>query len=121
MNRYEDFWQVTEAALDFSCAVFACPATPDQREELMQEYLRLQAYPDVPHALAELRGIRLFHIVEWFARNVEALARNAGLGESFRGLLSADAVKIYKPSPLGISTRRRQGGRRTRSHRVRLV
>ena len=100
MNRYEDFWQVTEAALRFSCAGLRLPCNPDQREQLMQEYLRLKTYPDVPSALAALDGMPLFILSNGSPGMLQPLAQNAGLAELFSGLLSVDAVKVYKPSPL---------------------
>jgi 2-haloacid dehalogenase len=100
MNRYEDFWQVTEAALLFSCVSLRLRCAPEQREQLMQEYLRLRTYPDVLPALANLSGKRFFILSNGSPRMLEPLLESAGLARSFSGLLSADMVKVYKPSRL---------------------
>ena len=99
MNRYEDFWQVTGAALRFSCASLKLPCGDEHHKKLMQEYLRLKAFPDVHDALAELRGKRLFILSNGTPGMLEPLVKNAGMDGAFSGLLSVDAVKIYKPSP----------------------
>jgi 2-haloacid dehalogenase len=99
MNGYEDFWQVTAAALRFSCASLKLTCSDKHHEKLMQEYLRLKAFPDVHDALAALRGKRLFILSNGTPGMLEPLVKNAGLDGAFSGLLSVDAVKIYKPSP----------------------
>lgn len=99
MNRYEDFWQVTAAALRFSCASLKLPYSDEHQEKLMQEYLRLKAFPDVHGALAALRNKRLFILSNGTPGMLKPLVKNAGLDGAFSGLLSVDAVKVYKPSP----------------------
>jgi 2-haloacid dehalogenase len=99
MNRYEDFWQVTDAALRFSCASIKLECSDAEREKLMQEYLRLKAFPEVPGALAELADRPLLILSNGTPRMLSAVVENAGLSKTFSALLSVDAVKIYKPSP----------------------
>ena len=102
MNRYEDFWQVTEAALRFSCAILRLSCTVEQRQKLMQEYLRLKPYLDVRDALAALRlnGKRLLILSNGSPGMLRPVVETAGLVVFFSKLLSVDAVKVYKPSPL---------------------
>src|SRR5438552_2974321 len=38
MDRYADFWQVTERALTYSCKALSLPCTSTQHMELMDEY-----------------------------------------------------------------------------------
>jgi 2-haloacid dehalogenase len=99
MNRYEDFWQVTDDALRFSCAAMKLPCNDEQRKTLMQEYLRLTVFPEVPAALAALAGRALLILSNGAPHMLEAVVENAGLSKTFSALLSVDAVKIYKPSP----------------------
>ena len=47
MNRYADFWQVTREALVYAWRSLGLRCEASQLEELVQEYLRLEAYPDV--------------------------------------------------------------------------
>lgn len=98
INRYEDFWQVTEAALRFACASLRLSCRTEQHEKLMQEYLQLKAYPDVREALAALKGRPLFILSNGSPQMLRVLVENSGLGPAFSGILSVDAVKTYKPS-----------------------
>ena len=57
-GRHADFWQVTGDALDFALDALGL-ADPDLRERLMQLYLTLDAYPDAPAVLRQLRAAGL--------------------------------------------------------------
>src|SRR5262245_18859083 len=56
MGRYEDFWMVTEAALRYSVRHLGLPATDTQLTRLMNAYLTLACFPEVPEALARVAG-----------------------------------------------------------------
>jgi 2-haloacid dehalogenase len=100
MNRYEDFGRITDDALQFGCRSLNLISTDEQRQQLMQQYLRLAAYSDVGDALAALGGLRSLILSNGSPQMLEPLVQNAGLARCFSELLSVDAVKIYKPSPL---------------------
>jgi 2-haloacid dehalogenase len=100
MNRYADFWRVTEDALQVACASLQLTCTPDQRQQLMKQYLHLKAYADVRDALEAMGDTRLLILSNGSPRMLDALVQNAGLTKCFSSLLSVDAVKIYKPSLL---------------------
>jgi 2-haloacid dehalogenase len=51
-GRYEDFWQTTMSALDFAARSLQLELSSRVRDSLMQGYLALRAWPDVPDALA---------------------------------------------------------------------
>src|SRR6202000_3076839 len=79
MNRYEDFWSVTGAALDFACQNLKLRCDPAQREELKQEYLRLEPYSDTKPALSALARFPLFILSNGSPRMLRPLVDNAGL------------------------------------------
>src|SRR5438128_10090897 len=56
MGRYEDFWTVTESALRYAIRRLDLTATPAQIERLMDAYLTLSCFDEVPRSLAELAG-----------------------------------------------------------------
>src|ERR1700685_1360366 len=53
-NRYADFWQVTGEALDFALDSLDL-AKPGLRERLMELYLGLEPFTEVPSVLRSLR------------------------------------------------------------------
>lgn len=53
-DRHADFWQVTGDALDFAMGTLGI-AKPELRERLMQLYLTLETFPEVPDVLRQLK------------------------------------------------------------------
>jgi len=99
MNRYADFWQVTREALVYACRSLGLSCEVGQQEELMQEYLSLEVYPDVRVGLEALSSQRLAILSNGTPQMLEGVVEHAGLKHSFAALLSVDMVKTYKPSP----------------------
>ena len=59
MGRYEDFWNVTEAALRSAVRQLKIQASEARVDSLMQAYLIPSAFPDVRRALEHLKGFPL--------------------------------------------------------------
>jgi 2-haloacid dehalogenase len=100
-GRYADFWQTTEDGLVFAANLLQLELTPDKRAQLMQAYLGLTTWPDVPSALRALQeaGIRLALLSNMTAQMLEAGIKNAGLEGVFTHVLSTDQRRTYKPDP----------------------
>jgi len=100
-DQYTDFLRVTEDALVFAARSLQLPLPPEERLRLVQAYLGLKAWPDVPDTLAVLKasGIRLGLLSNFSRRMLEAGIRNSGLEGVFEHLLSTDTVRRFKPSP----------------------
>ncbi|MEO8126191.1 MAG: haloacid dehalogenase type II [Bryobacteraceae bacterium] len=98
-RRYVDFWQVTGDALLFAAKAVKVDLTPQKRDSLMETYLKLRCWPDVPDALHSLKkaGVRLAFLSNMTAAMLEAGIRNSGLQGVFDHILSTDRVKAYKP------------------------
>lgn len=100
-GHYADFWQNTEDSLVFTAKTMKLDLTADKREQMMQAYLQLNAWPDVPAALRHLKeaGIRLVFLSNLTRKMLEANTRHAGLEGLFEQILSTDQVRTYKPDP----------------------
>ncbi len=99
MGRYQDFWRLTGRALTFACAALGLDPADAARGRLVEGYLRLEPYPEVPQALRSLAGRPLAILSNGTPDMLQALLEHAGLGGAFTAVLSADAVQTYKPSP----------------------
>jgi 2-haloacid dehalogenase len=99
--RYADFWQVTEDALTFAARTLKLDVDAQRRARLMDAYLELKAWPDVPRALGSLKaaGVRLAFLSNFSRRMLEAGIKNSGLDGMFEHILSTDEVKQFKPAP----------------------
>ena len=99
MERYEDFWHITEAALRSAMRQLSMPATDRQIESLMQAYLTLDAFPDVRPALEALTDAPLAILSNGSPTMLDSVVRHNGLESYFAAVISVDRVKTYKPSP----------------------
>jgi len=99
MERYEDFWCVTEAALRSSLRELSMQATDSQIEGLMEAYLCPSAFADARIALEALKGSPLAILSNGSPKMLEAAVRGNRLESYFTEIISVDRVKTYKPSP----------------------
>jgi 2-haloacid dehalogenase len=99
MGRHADFWQVTGDALDYALA--RTGVDPAMRAPLLQAYLALDAYPEVPEVLHRLRagGLKTAILSNGEPRMLEAGARSAGIAGLLDAILSVEEVGIFKPHP----------------------
>jgi 2-haloacid dehalogenase len=99
MGRYEDFQSVTRHALRHSCKTLGLPLDASSEAELLAEYGRLAAFPDVAQALSSLGRFTRAILSNGSPAMLEAVLRHSGLSRHFDHVLSVDAVQIYKPHP----------------------
>lgn len=100
MGRYQDFWRVSEQALDFAVERFGLTVSPDQRRRLMDAWLHPTPYPEVAAALPRLKArYPLAILSNGTPKMLRSGLERTGLLPHFRWVLSADRVKVYKPSP----------------------
>ncbi len=99
-GRHADFWQVTGDALDYAMASLGI-ADNALRDRLLNLYLSISAYPEVPAMLAELRsrGIKRAILSNGTPGMLAAAAMNSGIGEYFDAVLSVEDVGVFKPHP----------------------
>lgn len=100
MDKYQDFWKVSEQALEFTINRFGLTTSPEQWKALMEAWLRPIAYPEVATALPRLKERHPLAILSnGSPKMLRTGLERAGLRRHFKWVLSADAVGIYKPSP----------------------
>jgi 2-haloacid dehalogenase len=100
MQRYRDFWALTEDALDFAMARHGITDRA-LRADLLAAYETLDAYPEVRPTLAALRtrGCRTALLSNGSPTMLARAVQAAGLGELLDATLSVDELRIYKPDP----------------------
>lgn len=100
MGVYTQFWQVTGDALDYALEMHGID-DPVLREDLLQAYLSLKAYPEVVEVLTTLKGadISCTILTNGSPEMIEAAVDSAGLGDLIDCNLSVDTVGIFKPDP----------------------
>jgi 2-haloacid dehalogenase len=99
MGRYVDFWTVTDEALRFALQRFRVMDTPEQHAAILEAYLHLTAYAEISHTLAALSPRPCMILSNGAPRMLQSVVESNGLAGAFTHVLSADAVKVYKPDP----------------------
>src|SRR5215470_12964498 len=97
-GQHADFWQVTSDALDFALETMAIKR-PGLRDRLMNLYLTLDAFPEVPDVLRRLKqaGLRTAILSNGSPRMLDAAVEAAGLTSVLDAVLSVEEVGVYKP------------------------
>ncbi len=77
MNRYKDFWQVTQDGLVYAAHALKLDLTADKRTRLMDAYMTLAAFPDVKSGLQQLKamGLRLAVLSNGEPKMLQSAAR----------------------------------------------
>ena len=99
-GRHADFWQVTGDALDFALETLDLHEA-GLRERLMNLYLTLSAFPEVPEVLRRLKGAGLATAIlsNGSPAMLDAVVANAGIGDLLDHVLSIEEVGVYKTHP----------------------
>ncbi|KAA3625320.1 MAG: haloacid dehalogenase type II [Proteobacteria bacterium] len=100
MGRYTDFYAITADALDYALATHRV-ADDALREALLNAYLSLDCYPEVPSVLDALRqaGVSLAILSNGTRAMLDAAVTSAGLDDVFDAVLSVHELGVYKPDP----------------------
>ena len=97
-DRHCDFWQVTQDGLDWALESAGITA-PETRERLLALYWELEAYPEVPQMLADLkkRGIATGILSNGSPEMLDGAVTSAGLTDFLDSVLSVESVGVFKP------------------------
>jgi 2-haloacid dehalogenase len=97
-GQYQDFWTLTERALDYSLARVPS-ADKAIKLKLLESYFALDAFPDARGALEELkrRGNRTGILSNGSPKMLRGAVEGAKIAPLLDKVLSVDAVRMYKP------------------------
>ena len=99
-RRHKPFDAVTADGLDF--AIAAVGGVPDGiRDKLLDAYMTLDAYPEVPLVLRQLRdgGAKLAILSNGSPEMLEAAVTSSGIADLLDATLSVEDVGVFKPDP----------------------
>lgn len=102
MNKYADFSVCTRDSLEYCCKAFKIDFDAAQKDALLVAYTVLPSFPDVKNGLKQLKksGHKLYAFSNGSSRAITDLLINADLYELFDGIVSAEDIQVFKPSPL---------------------
>lgn len=101
MGAYVDFWQITAEALDFAMASLEVADRDGIRQRLLDLYLQLDCYPEVPEVLRTLKaaGYKTAVLSNGSPQMLQSAVDNAGIGGDLDAVLSVDELSVFKPAP----------------------
>ena len=99
MGAYDDFWQVTGESLDYALASHGV-VNPELRENLMNAYLTLGCFQEVPVVLKTLKenGLETAILSNGSPNMLLPVVENSGFADYLDVCLSVDEVGIFKPT-----------------------
>lgn len=98
MGRYTDFWKITDDALKFTLKELKLEATDQIRHSILDEYLMLKPYAEVPEAIRSLQSHEMAILSNGSSEMLHRVVENSGLSGFFKSVISVDDVRIFKPS-----------------------
>ena len=100
-SKHADFWYVTRDALDYALETLGLPQR-GLRDRLMNLYLTLDTFPEVPDVLRRLNasGIPLAILSNGSPAMLQPVVANAGLVDLIDHVLSIEEAGVYKPHPM---------------------
>jgi len=100
-EHYQPFWDLTRAGLRYACKRLSLPLSSADEERLMNQYLKLTAFPENQEVLAALKakGITTGVLSNGDPQMLDAVVRSAGLQTLLDHQLSVDSVRKYKTHP----------------------
>lgn len=99
-GRFDDFWHVTGNSLDYAMHSLGI-IDPILRARLMETYLGLTPFPEVPAVLRRIKqdGHRTAVLSNGTTSMLTAVVNAGGLHGALDRLISAEEARVYKPHP----------------------
>jgi len=100
MDRYLDFWELTQQALDYAFEKFPV-ANRDAKQQLLDSYWELEAFAEVRDVLAKLKdaGKRTAILSNGSSGMLNAAVESAGLSNVLDSSISVDRLGRFKAVP----------------------
>ncbi|WP_170332956.1 haloacid dehalogenase type II [Ruegeria arenilitoris] len=98
-DAHADFWDVTQDGLDWALEATGLDGDPVMRQRLLDLYWELQAYPEVPQMLVDLKagGLNTAILSNGSLPMLDGAVQSAGIGDVLDDVLSVETVGVFKP------------------------
>lgn len=98
-SAYVDFWTITADAFDFASAKMGLQVSAPDRQRALDGWLHLNSYAEVDEVLDRLQraAYRCAILSNGSPAMLQSVVKANGLAARFEAVLSADAVRVFKP------------------------
>jgi 2-haloacid dehalogenase len=99
--HYKPFWELTQAALRYSCKKLGLALTPAHEHQLMNQYRHLSAFPENREVLQALKakGVVTGILSNGDPDMLAVAVKSAGLDDLLDHVISVDSIRKYKTHP----------------------
>ena len=99
LDQHADFWTVTKESLDWALQRHGLAGRPDLRRRLLDLYLELSAFAEVPAMLGTLKakGRRTAILSNGSTPMLDSAVKAAGIAGLLDSILSVEQVGVFKP------------------------
>ena len=100
LGEYNDFWQITESALDYALELVGLDRDAELKKRLLNLYRELDTYTEVKSVLSNLstRNITCAILSNGSKFMLDAAVKNSGVKSYFKAILSVDEIGVFKPN-----------------------
>ena len=100
-DEYEPFYEVNRKALQHALDVEGIDLDPETRDEILAVYHELDVFADVRDGIDALTaaGYDCYVLSNGNPEMLDSMVDHAGIGDLLTGVVSADEVGTFKPSP----------------------
>ena len=100
-NAYEDFGVQVDTGLEMTARLHKVSLLGEEKNLILGTLRKLRPYPDVAASLQRLRdaGLRLATLTNSTMQEAEAQLTHTGLRDYFEQVISADEIRLFKPTP----------------------
>lgn len=99
IDRYQPFYEMNRAALQFALDVYGIDLPPAERDEILATYHELDVFDDVRDGLERFRelGYEVFVVSNGNPAMLDSMVAHSGIGDIIADTVSADEIEIFKP------------------------
>jgi 2-haloacid dehalogenase len=98
MGRYEDFWDLTKRALDYTLRSLHLEADAGRVEQIAAAYFSLRPYDDARECLERFAPQKRAILSNGSQAMLSNLVTNSNFGRLFDRILSVDSRRVFKPA-----------------------
>ena len=101
-GKYKNFWDISKDALLDAAKQCQVLLSEEQLNDIMNEYRQINIWNDVKPALQQLKemDVKMCFLSNMTDEMITQGSNNADINHYFKNRLSADKVRMYKPSPI---------------------
>lgn len=99
MGEYQDFWKLTENALEFAIHSTGANIDDELKQKLLKAYWELECFVEVPEVLKKLKEQKkkVAILSNGSSKMIKAAVDSAKLEEYIDDTFSVDEINIFKP------------------------